>query len=643
MGAMDSNGRRNPDPKRLTQRMIHLMRQREMATPDATDRANTPAMTPQTPTPNVSGASATRRRAKTTDDDTPISGASTPGASSAPRARRRGVPSAPTVDAAPAAQPAKPTRATRKTTRAAGAPIRPSAPSTSLAAADDQRPDGAAIPEVAYGEALTASALAQDGASGANGGERGGGVEVAAPTTVVGANHASGATPDAAEEPVATPIAQELHRQGISPENTVFVSLCFEGPDVYSTAGGLGTRVTEFTESLAELGYDTHLIFVGDPNLPGAEERVNGRLHLRRWCQWISAFHPNGVYDGEERKLYDYNETVPYYVYREVAEPAIAQGKIVVIIGEDWHTAEAISRTSDLLYWHNLRHRCIFMWNCNSLMSLHRINWGRLGFTSTITTVSRYMKHRLWEYGVNPLVIPNGIPPRFLRPVDPEATATLRTIMQRGDPNRLFLFKIGRFDPDKRWLMAVEAVARLKASGHPVAMIIRGGIEPHGVEVLARANQLGLRVKDVEARRPTLEECENLLRDAGEADIYNLRFFVPEAFVRSCYAGADATLANSGHEPFGLVGLEVMAAGGLAFTGSTGEDYVISFENAVALETEDPDEIVGYLLHLQQNPADQEKIRRAGRAAAEEFLWNEVIDNLAGKLGYLARKQGIVL
>lgn len=473
-------------------------------------------------------------------------------------------------------------------------------------------------------------------------------------TTTLGADGANHATADAmadrADAPHGTsgallekPIAHELRRQGISPENTVFVSLCFEGPDVYSTAGGLGTRVAEFTESLAELGYETHLIFVGDPNLPGAEDRVNGKLHLRRWCQWISAFHPNGVYDGEERKLYDYNETVPFYVYREIAEPAIAQGKIVVVIGEDWHTAEAISRTSDLLYWHNLRNRCIFMWNCNSLMSLHRINWGRLGYTATITTVSRYMKHRLWEFGVNPLVIPNGIPPRFLRPVDAEATATLREIMQRGDPNRLLLFKIGRFDPDKRWLMAVEAVARLKASGQPVAMIIRGGIEPHGAEVLARAAELGLRVRDVEARRPTLAECETLLRDAGEADIYNLRFFVPEAFVRACYVAADATLANSGHEPFGLVGLEVMAAGGVAFTGSTGEDYAISFENAVALETEDPDEIVGYLLHLVQNTADQAKIRAAGRHTAEEFLWSEVIDNLAGKLGYLARKQGIAL
>jgi glycosyltransferase involved in cell wall biosynthesis len=448
----------------------------------------------------------------------------------------------------------------------------------------------------------------------------------------------------AAKAPPPLPVTTRMRRPGaIAPENTVFVSLCFEGPDVYSTAGGLGTRVTELTETLAQLGYETHLIFVGDPTEPGVEHRVNGKLVLERWSQWISKYYLNGVYDGEEQKLFDFNDTIPYHIYKEIAEPAIAQGKIVVVIGEDWHTAEAICRTSDLLHWFNLRQRCLLMWNCNSLMSLHRINWGRLNFTATITTVSRYMKHRLWGYGVNPLVIPNGIPSRYLESVDHSQIDALRTIMRRGDPDRLFLFKIGRFDPDKRWLMAVEAVARLKYSGQPVSMIIRGGLEPHGNEVIGRARHLGLHVRDIDAYRPSPADCLNLLRDAGEADIYNLRFFVPADFVRVCNAAADAVLANSGHEPFGLVGLEVMAAGGMAFTGSTGEEYAVSFENAVALETDDPDEIVGYLLHLMRHPEEQDKIRASGKRTAAEYTWEEVIDNLEGKLGYLARKQSIVL
>jgi glycosyltransferase involved in cell wall biosynthesis len=440
----------------------------------------------------------------------------------------------------------------------------------------------------------------------------------------------------APKTPVAVP-------HGISPENTVFVSLCFEGPDVYSTAGGLGTRVTEMTEALASLGYQTHLIFVGDPNKPAVEDRIEGRLRIERWCQWISKYHPHGVYDGEDGKLNDYNNSVPRHVCDDIALPAIAQGKIVVVIGEDWHTAETVSRVSDLLYLANQRHRALIMWNCNSLMSLHRINWERLAFTATITTVSRYMKHRLWQYNVNPLVIPNGIPRRYLDPVDSEAIERLREVVRRGDPDRLFLFKIGRFDPDKRWLMAVEAVSRLKYSGYPITMVIRGGIEPHGAEVLGRARALGLRVVDIEARRPNTEECIQLLRDAPPADIYNLRFFVPEEFVRLCYAAADATLANSGHEPFGLVGLEVMAARGIAFTGSTGEDYAVSFENAVALETDDPEEIVGYLAHLRYHPEEREKIRAEAYRTASEFVWEETIDNLIGKLGYMARKQSLAL
>ncbi len=391
----------------------------------------------------------------------------------------------------------------------------------------------------------------------------------------------------------------------ISPENTLFVLLCFEGPDVYSTAGGLGTRVTELSEALATQGYTTRLIFIGDPYKPATEARVDGKLILKRWSQWVSKYYPNGVYDGEEQKLYDYNESVPYYIYNDVVRPAVSEGKTVVIMGEDWHTAE-------------------------------------LNFVTTLSTVSKYMKHKMWELGVNPLVIPNGIPSRHLESVDQQAMQRLHTIAQRGDPNRLFLFKIGRFDPDKRWMMAIEAVARLKDIGHPVTLFVRGGIEPHGADVLGHAYYRGLQIKDVVAQRPNLEQCFNAIEQAGPADIYNLRFFLPEEFVRTTYATADATLANSGHEPFGLVALEVMAAQGVAVTGSTGEDYAVSFENAIVTETDDPDEIVGYLLYLRRHQEEQERIRTNGYLSAKQFLWDRVIENLVGKLEFLARKQNIV-
>jgi len=89
-------------------------------------------------------------------------------------------------------------------------------------------------------------------------------------------------------------------RTGINTENTVFVLLSFEGPDIYAQAGGLGVRVTHLSHTLAKEGFITHLFFVGDPHLKGEEKSCAGKLILHRWCQWISAYYPDGVYQGEE-------------------------------------------------------------------------------------------------------------------------------------------------------------------------------------------------------------------------------------------------------------------------------------------------------------------------------------------------------
>ena len=82
---------------------------------------------------------------------------------------------------------------------------------------------------------------------------------------------------------------------------TQFHILSFEGPDGYARAGGIASRITGLSEALAEAGFETHLWFVGDPHLPGHENR--GPLSLHRWCQWISHYHPAGVYDGALREI----------------------------------------------------------------------------------------------------------------------------------------------------------------------------------------------------------------------------------------------------------------------------------------------------------------------------------------------------
>ena len=95
-----------------------------------------------------------------------------------------------------------------------------------------------------------------------------------------------------------------------------FHLLALEGPDAYARAGGIATRVSGLGHALADIGFDTHLWFVGDPDMPGCERRE--QLQLHRWCQWISRYHPGGVYDGEEGKRCDYASSLPPFLWREV-------------------------------------------------------------------------------------------------------------------------------------------------------------------------------------------------------------------------------------------------------------------------------------------------------------------------------------
>ena len=82
---------------------------------------------------------------------------------------------------------------------------------------------------------------------------------------------------------------------------------------------------------------------------------------------------------------------------------------------------------------------------------------------------------------------------------------------------------------------------------------------------------------------------------------------------RVLFRGSAAVLANSGREPFGLVGLETMAAGGVACTGCTGEDYVVPGQNALVLETTDPWEFVS-LSGVARQPGAGVGRRRPGGA-----------------------------
>jgi hypothetical protein len=114
----------------------------------------------------------------------------------------------------------------------------------------------------------------------------------------------------------------------------------------------------------------------------------------------------------------------------------------------------------------------------------------------------------------------------------------------------------------------------------------------------------------------------------GEVDILNLSSPLDPESRLVLFHSAAAVLANSHHEPFGLVGLETMAAGGVACIGYTGEDYAVPGHNALSLETNDPQEFLDLFGTLRLNPAMERALRRAARATAQHYTWSRIIHRI---------------
>lgn len=401
-----------------------------------------------------------------------------------------------------------------------------------------------------------------------------------------------------------------------------FHILSFEGPDLYARAGGLATRVEGLAEVLAGLGFETHLWFVGDPALPGVEQR--GNLYLHRWCQWVSRYHPDGVYAGEAEKVGDYSASLPPFLFREVMEPHLRAGGRAVVLAEEWQTVESVLKLHALLEGAGLRRQGTLLWNANNVFGFERIPWAGLARAATITTVSRYMKHCMQEWGVQALVIPNGLPPDAFDVPERGVVAAMRQRLR----DRTVLSKMARFDPDKRWIESIEIVAELKRQGWRPLLVARGGLESHGEEVRRAAERRGLRMALRHSAAPGGAGLLGALSGLGQVDIVELCSHVDPGARRVLFRSADAVLANSRHEPFGLVGLETMAAGGVACTGCSGEDYALPGQNALVLETGDPREFLGLFRRLLETPGESRSLRRAGQSTARRYAWCEVVQRV---------------
>jgi glycosyltransferase involved in cell wall biosynthesis len=412
----------------------------------------------------------------------------------------------------------------------------------------------------------------------------------------------------------------------IQSDSACVILVSFEGPDRYSQAGGLGVRVTGLARTLASLNFETHLFFIGDPALPG-EERIDDRLTLHRWGQWISAMSPHGVYDDEHGKANDLASSLPSYVVDRIALPAVAAGKTPIFLLEEWQTSETACRIADALTTRGLRDRAIVAWNANNPYGFERIDWQRLAASSTITTISRYMRGIIRACGADARIVPNGLPDDAFAPVAPASLSRIRDALGERRAAGM-LFKMARWEREKGWIQALDAMACFRADPawrdrSPVLVARSGGPTSGGGRLIEEAEARGLVVHSIDDSQTFINELESAV--VARVDVIALKFGVSPQLARTVFAAADGVLANSVSEPFGLVGLEAMAAGGIVFTGGTGEDYAVDRRNAIVLQTLDPLEIVAGWQELVNSQTLGSRFRRAARKTAREYEWRTVV------------------
>lgn len=212
-----------------------------------------------------------------------------------------------------------------------------------------------------------------------------------------------------------------------SPQEEFFTLVSFEGPDGYSTCGGLAERVTRLAARLASHGFETHLFFLGAPGLPPNERIRSSRLTLHRWAQWLSASHPGGVLDGEWARLREMADSLPAFLCENLVRPALKAGFEPIIIAEEWQTAPTLIALGSELERLGVTGQARLVWRTGAVIGWDLIDWESLGQVAELGAIDAALTGALTA---------RGIPARVL-PAEPDALLGVLGSNRQGNGVRL--------------------------------------------------------------------------------------------------------------------------------------------------------------------------------------------------------------
>jgi glycogen(starch) synthase len=316
--------------------------------------------------------------------------------------------------------------------------------------------------------------------------------------------------------------------------------LSWEYPPVIE--GGLARHVRKLAEELVRQGVTVDVLTRSSGEHVTAAEQCGGvHVHrvpepgwprdLNRFVAWVQHMNQDMLIAGEalaEEHTYD------------------------LIHGHDWLVAHACAALADrlgapyLTTIHATEHGRHQGWVQNEPQAhIHAVERWMAQRADSVIVCSHYMRgHAADIFDIDEAritVIPNGIDPRDLRPVD-----DLQTLRQQfAAPEEQLVLLVGRLVYEKGFQLALDALPGVIERVGKVRFLVAGS-GTHEAELKAQAQRLNLAEHGV------------FLGWIGDDALHSL------------YRIADLCVVPSIYEPFGLVALEAMASGCPCIVADTG-------------------------------------------------------------------------
>jgi glycogen(starch) synthase len=361
--------------------------------------------------------------------------------------------------------------------------------------------------------------------------------------------------------------------------------------------GGLARHVRKLSENLVELGVEVHVLTRGDGS--AADEQLLNGVHVHRV--------------REPDRPRDLGEFVTWieHMNTDMLSAGVALGDDLdfdVVHGHDWLVASAcdhLARRFDrplVMTIHATEYGRHQGWVDKHPQShIHGVEKWITNRADKVIACSAYMRehiadiYALEESDVN--VIPNGIDPEDLRPMD--NLEELRSAFAAPDEKLVLL--VGRLVYEKGFQVALEALPTLIKNVGNVRFLIAGS-GTHEEELKAQAEKLGLM------------EHGTFVGWIGDDVLHSL------------YKIADLTVVPSIYEPFGLVALEAMASGCPCIVADTGglREVVPTEKVGLRFQSRDPESLARMAESVLTDPELRDQLVAEASDHVLTFDWLDI-------------------